>query len=282
MPEYQTPHRPMCESHRLAYLQALGIPIWIHRETASPIAIKNAVDEVQTETFSTHENTSHPQTIVENLTESLRFSPKTAVKPATQTIDAEKPEQTLPDCSGLVWETLNQKIVSCQSCQLHISRNQAIPGKGDTSAKCMVIGDSPSYEDDKSGLPFAGKSGQLLTRMLLAIDLPRHTVFLSNATKCRASNDRAPSGNELSHCYPYLYREIELVNPDKILILGRITAQHLLKQKASLAKLRGQVHTLPNTDITVVVTYHPRNLLKQPKDKHKAWVDLKLFRKTSS
>jgi DNA polymerase len=275
--------QPLGESldkqHRRAYLHAMGIPIWVHRESKHVvISNETSPDNLQNDDLIKTER------IVENLSATLSVTPTKSTTPSS--VNSKQPNPTTStklklepiDCSEMDWATLQTRISACQSCVLHTSRNQAVSGSGDQSAKCMIIGDTPTSEDDREGHPFVGKSGQLLTNMLMAIDLPRNTAYLTNATKCRASNDRMPSDDELAQCSYYLYRQIELIKPEKILILGRTAAQHLLQQKAPLARLRGKVHTLPNTQIPAVVTYHPRNLLKQPKDKRKAWDDLKLFR----
>ncbi len=267
---------PLDEQHRRAYLHAMGVAIWVNRESKHEVLSKAVVAD-------NHQSDSSMKTqrVVEDLSAALSVTPDKPTAPSNvNSNQAPLAPTTLEpiDCSEMDWATLQTRISTCQSCVLHTSRNQAVSGSGDQSAQCMIIGDTPTSEDDREGHPFVGKSGQLLTNMLLAIDLPRNTAYLTNTTKCRASNDRMPSNDELAQCSHYLYRQIELIKPDKILILGRTAAQHLLQQKAPLARLRGKVHTLPNTQIPAVVTYHPRNLLKQPKDKRKAWEDLKLFR----
>ncbi len=291
---------------RHAYLHALGVPIWVHREfsgsarydtTTYDTTINKTAEATKTvdeDSPSNTENTaqsniqSNAQSVIEELSATLSVSPAKTTKIqnnetiSTKSIPVTPVEQKPINCSTMDWQTLQSQIANCQACDLHTSRNQAVTGSGEQSAQCMIIGDAPTYEDDSKGFPFVGQTGQLLNNMLLAIDLPRNTVYLTNTTKCRATNDRMPSSEELTQCYPYLLRQIELVNPEKVLILGRTTAQHLLQQKVPLAKLRGQIHTLPNTQIPTVVTYHPRTLLKQPNDKRKAWEDLKLFRQITS
>ncbi|MEE9351701.1 MAG: uracil-DNA glycosylase [Thiotrichaceae bacterium] len=283
---------PLDEQLRRAYLHAMGVPVWLSRERLhkeSKREVSSGADNVvaNANTIKNEIATNelvNTQRVVEDLSATLSVTPNKlstdAKSSAHQRSSSNTPEKLEPiDCSTMNWATLQSRVSACQACALHTSRNQAVLGSGDQSAKCIIIGDIPTSEDDKKGHPFVGSSGQLLTNMLLAIDLPRNTVYLTNATKCRASNDRMPSHEELAQCSNYLYRQIELIKPEKILILGRTAAQHLLQKKAPLARLRGKIHTLPNTQIPAVVTYHPRNLLKQSKDKRKAWEDLKLFRK---
>jgi DNA polymerase len=140
----------------------------------------------------------------------------------------------------------------------------------------MIIGDAPKEEEDTQGKPFMDRSGALLDNMLAAIGLDRPTIYLSNTLKCRPPNNRDPKRAESKACYGYLKRQIELVNPKFILIVGRIASQHLLQSNKPLAQLRGREHTLPELNIPVVVTYHPGYLLRQPRNKYKSWQDLKL------
>lgn len=138
----------------------------------------------------------------------------------------------------------------------------------------MVIGEAPGADEDRQGEPFVGKAGQLLNQMLAAIQLPRERVYIANILKCRPPNNRDPSPEEAGNCRAYLERQIELVNPLLILVVGRIAAQNLLQTKTPLAQLRNREHRTPAGHVPVVVTYHPAYLLRQPADKRKAWQDL--------
>ncbi len=146
----------------------------------------------------------------------------------------------------------------------------------------MVIGEAPGAEEDKQGLPFVGKAGQLLNNMLAAIGMPRETVYIANVLKCRPPNNRDPKPDEAANCRGYLERQIELVNPALILVVGRIAAQNMLQTDAPLARLRGREHLAPVSRTPVVVTYHPAYLLRQPADKRKAWQDLLFAREVAA
>lgn len=183
------------------------------------------------------------------------------------------PEEAEP-AARLGWTELAQQVANCQLCELHATRKQAVFGVGNQQADWLIIGEAPGAEEDRQGEPFVGRAGQLLNAMLKAIGLAREQVYIANILKCRPPNNRDPLPEEAARCSPYLQRQIELIQPRLILALGRIAAQRLLQTNTSLARLRGQVHTLEATGTPVVVTYHPAYLLRSPAEKSKAWQDL--------
>jgi DNA polymerase len=142
----------------------------------------------------------------------------------------------------------------------------------------MIIGEAPGADEDHQGEPFVGRAGKLLDAMLLAIDLPRESVYIANILKCRPPNNRDPLPEEARCCRPFLERQIVLIGPKIILAVGRIAAQNLLQTDAPMNKLRGRVYRV--TGIPLVVTYHPAYLLRSPREKRKAWEDLLLARRT--
>jgi DNA polymerase len=141
----------------------------------------------------------------------------------------------------------------------------------------MIIGEAPGADEDKQGEPFVGKAGQLLNAMLHALGLKRQQVYVANVLKCRPPNNRDPQPQEVAACEAFLKRQIALVQPKVILVVGRIAAQNLLKVETPIGKLRGTVHKLDG-NIPVVVTYHPAYLLRSPSEKRKSWADLCLAR----
>ncbi|HPY41493.1 MAG TPA: uracil-DNA glycosylase, partial [Thiolinea sp.] len=151
-------------------------------------------------------------------------------------------------------------------------------GAGHQQARCMVIGEAPGAEGDRQGLPFVGKSGQLLTNMLASIQISRENIYIANILKCRPPNNRDPKPDEAASCRGYLERQIALIQPQLIMVVGRIAAHNLLQTTTPLGRLRGSVHTLPNSTVPVIVTYHPAYLLRQPAEKRRAWQDLQLAR----
>ena len=173
------------------------------------------------------------------------------------------------------WDQLHQGIEACHNCALGDHCTRKVPGKGNREAELMIIGEAPGAQEDRQGLPFVGRAGQLLDRMLKAIDLSSEQVYITNILKCRPPNNRDPSPEEITACQPFLQAQIRLLKPKVILSVGRISAQYLLQQHTALGRLRQQVHRLPGTDIPLIATYHPAYLLRNPRDKGKAWNDLK-------
>jgi DNA polymerase len=185
----------------------------------------------------------------------------------------------LPDLSGMDWEALTQAVRQCTLCDLHRTRTQAVFGVGNRAARWMIIGEAPGAEEDRQGEPFVGRAGQLLNSMLQAIGLAREDVFIANILKSRPPGNRDPRPEEVRVCLPYLYRQIELVNPRLILCVGRIAAQNLLNTTETIGRLRGRLHQLA-TGRPMIVTYHPAYLLRSPAEKRKSWADLVLAMQT--
>jgi uracil-DNA glycosylase family 4 len=183
-------------------------------------------------------------------------------------VDAAVPTAT-PD-----WEELEATVRTCRKCGLCETRTQTVFGVGNRRARLMVVGEAPGAEEDRQGEPFVGRAGMLLNAMLRAAGFERGEVFIANVLKCRPPNNRDPSDEEAERCLPYLRRQIELVDPQAILCVGRIAAQRLLDTDTPIGKLRGRVHRLDGRP--VVVTYHPAYLLRSPGEKRKSWEDLKL------
>ena len=172
------------------------------------------------------------------------------------------------------WDEIAAAVRDCRLCGLCETRTQTVFGVGNRSARLMVVGEAPGAEEDRQGEPFVGRAGLLLNAMLRAAGFERGEVFIANVLKCRPPNNRDPSDQEAERCLPYLRRQIELVDPQAILCVGRIAAQRLLDTDTPIGKLRGRVHRLDGRP--VVVTYHPAYLLRSPGEKRKSWEDLKL------
>jgi len=181
------------------------------------------------------------------------------------------------------WDALQQAVAGCQACGLCQSRKNTVFGVGDRRARWLVVGEAPGENEDLQGAPFVGQAGQLLDNMLKAIGLNRAAtgaqgVFIANVLKCRPPANRNPQPEEVRQCEPYLRRQVELLQPQLILALGRFAAQTLLQSSVPeaatlpLGKLRGQVHRYEG--VPVIVSYHPAYLLRTPQDKAKAWADL--------
>ena len=177
-------------------------------------------------------------------------------------------------------EEVASAVRGCQRCPLYRERKNAVPGRGNPAADWMFIGEAPGRDEDLQGLPFVGRSGQLLTSMISALGLARDQVFIANAINCRPPNNRDPAEHEVEQCKPYLKAQIDMVKPRVIVALGRISARLLLDahEKTPMSELRGAVHRYEKTGIPLIVTYHPAYLLRSPDQKRIAWQDLLLAR----
>ncbi|WP_175714858.1 uracil-DNA glycosylase [Burkholderia ambifaria] len=201
---------------------------------------------------------------------------------ATPPGDPLPPDEARPAATPVAmldWDTLAARVADCTSCRLCEKRTNTVFGVGDREADWMLIGEAPGENEDKQGEPFVGQAGKLLDNMLQSLALKRgENVYIANVIKCRPPGNRNPEPDEVARCEPYLQRQVALVKPKLIVALGRFAAQTLLKTDASIASLRGRVHTYEG--VPVIVTYHPAYLLRSLQDKSKAWADLCLARDT--
>jgi len=223
-------------SRRLAYLDALGVDVYVRRSSTTAAVPEEAPPGV----------------------------PPRAAPPDV----AERPEASLD------WDSLRAAVAACTRCSLCETRTQTVFGVGAPHAKWMFIGEAPGADEDRQGEPFVGRAGQLLTSMLRALGFGRGDVYIANVLKCRPPGNRDPKPEEALQCRGYLERQIELVSPELIVAVGRIAAQNLLATDTALARLRGTVHALGARGWPLVVTYHPAYLLRSPGEKRKAWQDL--------
>ncbi|EXI69046.1 MAG: uracil-DNA glycosylase, family 4 [Candidatus Accumulibacter adjunctus] len=183
------------------------------------------------------------------------------------------------EIAGMGWEELRQSAATCRACNLCQGRRQAVLGVGDLKADWLFIGEGPGAEEDARGEPFVGPAGKLLDAMLAAIDLQRgRDVYIANAVKCRPPGNRTPEPSEIAACAPFLRRQIVLLQPRLIVLLGRAAAHAVLGEVGSLANMRGRsfAYNSPTggENIPVVVSYHPAYLLRTLHDKARAWEDL--------
>ena len=179
---------------------------------------------------------------------------------------------------GLDWPELARAVATCTACPLCQQRKQAVLGVGDLRPDWLFIGEGPGAEEDVQGEPFVGQAGKLLDNMLAALDISRgNKVYIGNAVKCRPPGNRTPEVAEMAACRPYLERQIALLKPKIIVLLGKAAVHSVLHDDKSLASLRGK--RLEYAGIPVVVTYHPAYLLRNLPDKSKAWEDLLFARR---
>jgi len=191
----------------------------------------------------------------------------------------EEKNDRVGEISRMPWPELKAKIAGCTDCKLRAGCTQTVFGVGDEQADWLMVGEAPGADEDRLGEPFVGQAGRLLDNMLAALSLARgKNVYIANVIKCRPPGNRNPEPDEVATCRPYLMRQIELIQPRVIVAMGRFAAQALLNSDATIASLRGKVHSYAG--VPLVVTYHPAYLLRTLPDKAKAWADLVLARKT--
>lgn len=168
---------------------------------------------------------------------------------------------------------IEEKLQKCHNCAISKSRINLVFGTGNPDTRLMFIGEAPGRDEDLQGKPFVGRAGQLLTKIIESIGLDREEVYIANILKCRPPGNRPPEPGEINNCEQFLKQQIEIIRPEIICPLGRISAQALLKTQTQISKLRGNFFTYEN--IKLIPTYHPAYLLRNPHDKMKVWEDMK-------
>ena len=184
-----------------------------------------------------------------------------------------------PSENGERVEALRQaagEASGCTACKLSGGRQNVVFGSGSPDAELMLIGEGPGAAEDRQGLPFVGPAGELLTKILRAIDLERSEVYIANVVKCRPPNNRDPEPDEVAACRGFLERQIELVQPKVIVALGRVAAQALLGTTEALGRLRGRWHSVRG--VPTRATYHPAALLRYARYKRPTWEDMQVVR----
>lgn len=184
---------------------------------------------------------------------------------------------TFGDESKKVLLDLRQTILTCTKCSvLAETRKTVVFGSGAANAKLLFVGEAPGHDEDLQGLPFVGRAGQLLTKIIESIGLKREEVFICNVLKCRPPGNRNPMPQEISNCEPYLIQQIGLIKPKIICALGTFAAQTLLKTEQKISFLRGKFHEYQGSKL--LCTFHPAYLLRNPEEKRKVWEDMKMIR----
>jgi len=199
-------------------------------------------------------------------------------KKTTQPVMLNEPKVDTPSkdrvSGGNPAEELRAKIEKCKLCgELAKTRNKTVFGAGSMQAKVVFVGEAPGADEDEQGLPFVGRAGQLLTKIIEAMGLTRDQVFICNVLKCRPPNNRPPAPEEVVHCRPYLKQQLEIIKPKVIVALGSHAAKTLLQTEQGISELRGTFQKYEG--IPVMCTYHPAYLLRSPGEKRKVWEDMK-------
>jgi len=176
-----------------------------------------------------------------------------------------------------------KSVKSCTQCGLHRERTKTVFGQGHAAARLVFVGEGPGRDEDMQGLAFVGRAGQLLTDMIHAMTLLREEVFICNVVKCRPPGNRTPTPDEMATCWPYLEQQLQIIQPEIIVTLGRPATQTLLRTSEPIGNLRGRWHDfylsgtpMAGQPIPLMPTYHPAYLLRDPSEKKKAWSDLKM------
>ena len=174
-------------------------------------------------------------------------------------------------------QVIREDLGDCTRCALHEGRNKIVFGVGNPAARLMFVGEGPGADEDAQGEPFVGRGGQLLNNMIAAMGLKREECYIANIVKCRPPGNRTPEPVEANTCSPFLFRQIDVVRPQVLVALGATAATYLLGARQPLAGLRGRVHAYRG--LSLIVTYHPAFLLRDPRQKKEAWADLQIAMK---
>ncbi len=179
--------------------------------------------------------------------------------------------------TGQNMSQLETRVKKCKKCGLHKTRKNVVFGHGNIKAQLMFIGEAPGMQEDLQGLPFVGRAGKLLTKIIEAIKLKREDVYIANIIKCRPPENRNPLPDEISICQEYLFKQINFIKPSVICTLGKFASQTVLKTEHPISKLRGKFHDY--CGIKLMPTYHPAYLLRNPSEKRSVWEDMKKIKK---
>jgi uracil-DNA glycosylase family 4 len=172
---------------------------------------------------------------------------------------------------------LSARMQGCSKCKLSETRTNLVFGDGNPNARLVFVGEAPGADEDAQGLPFVGRAGQKLTKIIEAIDLKRSEVYICNILKCRPPNNRTPTSLEIECCLPHLMKQLEAIDPKIVCALGNSAAQTLLNSKAPMNRLRGRFHTFGNA--IMMPTYHPAALLRNPEYRKPVWEDVQMIQR---
>jgi len=202
----------------------------------------------------------------ESLSVGLEWGKKTPPHPQSESLTGNKRADL---------EKVYQEMKTCQLCELSKTRRNLVFGDGNPSARIVFVGEAPGADEDEQGLPFVGRAGQLLTKIIEAMGLKRKDVYICNILKCRPPGNRNPLPNEIGLCEPFLKKQLQVISPQVICALGTFAAQTLLKTDIPITALRGRFHSYEG--IKLMPTYHPAYLLRNPSAKKLVWEDIQMI-----
>lgn len=207
--------------------------------------------------------------ILIDLEDNINFISQLGIKYFLEPIQSEQHEP-----AG--YDTLEQDILNCRKCPLFRMRKYAVPGEGNLNADLMFVGEAPGHDEDMQGKPFVGKAGQLLTKIINAMEFKREEVYITNIIKCRPPNNRNPNQEEIDCCKDYLYKQISLIRPRVIVTLGNVPTHFFVPLKEGITALRGKFFEFDQ--IQIMPTFHPSYLIRNENDKTRrkmVWEDMK-------
>jgi DNA polymerase len=209
---------------------------------------------------------------------SARLSGPRSAAPKEPPYDSGEGPSVIPLTQVDALAAVRTDIGDCTRCKLHtLGRTQVVFGVGNPNADLMFVGEAPGADEDIQGIPFVGRAGQLLTKIIEAIGMKREDVYIANVIKCRPPQNRNPEPDEVETCEPFLFRQIDVIRPKVIVALGKFGAQTLLRTLDPISRLRGRVFEYRGSKL--IPTFHPAYLLRNPSSKREVWEDMKLVRR---
>jgi DNA polymerase len=266
-------------TERLRFYRDLGLTEFYRRPVAIAEGASESNESALADPVIAADETPSPVAQEEHVAaQSNSFGEEPAIKPRKglvappQVLDAVPAEER---AAALV--AIREDIGDCTRCALHKGRHKIVFADGSPTARLMFVGEGPGADEDAQGLPFVGRAGQLLNNMITAMGLKREECYIANVVKCRPPGNRTPEPEEANTCSPFLFKQIDVVRPQVLVALGATAATYLLGARQPLAGLRGRVHAFRGTSL--IVTYHPAFLLRDPRQKKEAWADLQIAMK---
>lgn len=241
-------------AEHLNYFKELGVtgvsrdPLWRFRPDPGDGATNEAIDETSLGVSPSYLRTSTPDHV------------------------AMKEDET----SARRLQLIREDLGDCDRCKLHTTRTKLVYGVGNPEADLMFVGEAPGRDEDRQGVPFVGRAGQLLTKIIESIDLHREDVYIANVIKCRPPENRNPALDEVQTCEPFLFAQVDAIQPRVIVALGSFATRTLLRTEEAISKLRGQ--TFDYRGAQLIPTFHPAFLLRSPDRKRDVWQDMKKVR----
>ena len=258
----------------LEFFAELGVdglrlePAWRSRADPSPRPEPESLDDIEAEAVEPAELRS---------SEPIELSERRGLKPPLDGNESSEMVRVFTSSAEALASLRGEIGPDCQRCKLHtLGRRQVVFGVGHPDADLMFVGEAPGADEDIQGEPFVGRAGQLLTKIIEAIGLKRGDVYIANVIKCRPPGNRNPEPDEVERCEPFLFRQIDIVKPKVIVALGKFAAQSLLKTNDPITRLRGREYRFRSA--TLIPTFHPAYLLRNPSSKREVWEDMKRVR----